>query len=43
MTTFRGIPKEVNVVANGFRGVTVMAHAIGLAWCLDVETGRIDG
>jgi len=43
MTAFRGIPKEVNVVADGFRGVAIVAYAVCLAWCLNVESGSIDG
>ena len=43
MTTFRGIPKEVNVVADGFWRVAIVAYAVRLAWCLNVESGSIDG
>ena len=43
MTTFWRVPKEVNVVTDGFRGVAVVAYAVSLAWCLDVKSGCVDG
>ena len=43
MTASWRVSKEVNVVADGFWGVTIVAYAICLAWCLNVESGSIDG
>ena len=38
-----GVAEEMDVVANALGGVAVVADAIGLTGCVDVETGGIDG
>ena len=43
MPTARRIAQEMDVVANALRRVAVVADAIHLTGCLDVETGSIDG
>ena len=43
MAAFGGVSEEVNVIADGFRGVTIVTDAVRLAWGLDVEAGSIDG
>ena len=43
VAAFGGVPKEVNVVADGFGRVAVVAYAVSLAGGLDVESGSIDG
>ena len=43
MFTSGRVAEEVNVVTDALGGVAVVADAIGLTRCIDVETGGVDG